>query len=1087
MFPFWEMVVAPLVKHSDAKRVLEIGALRGETTAKMFDQLGPESELHVIDPLPQFDPAEHEREFPGRYVFHRDLSLNVLGDLPPFDVALVDGDHNWYTVYHELHHLERTARGADQHLPVLVLHDVAWPYGHRDLYYEPSQIPEEFRQPWARKGMAPGFYKVLDEGGMNAELANAIHAGGPRNGVKRALDDFLEDYDQPHRLVLLPFYFGLAIVVDQKRLDSNPRLSRFLDRLESPEGQERLLRLSERIRLDEQVHVHNWNRRLERRAVAHRDRYMALLKAALLDEHYIDNEVRISYLTSLPPGSAPDGNAMRDPARTMEVRFKRIAQARRAGRSADELKGMNHYPYTDMGRAAIDHLDGIVASIADRDVPGDFVDCGVGRGGAAVLMRAGFEAYGIREAGLWLIDPFLASTAPDPDIDSTTRAAQVRADLNQVRDAFDRFDLFDERTRFVTGPFNESLPGVDVESIALLRIGPGGDIEAALRHLLPRVSAGGTVVVEGIGAPKSEKALAKAREALGVTDPITRVGWNMMTWEVSAPSSRTAEMQVEDGPAHRIPLVPPVEEQCDLSVVVVFYNMRREAARTLHSLSRSYQRDIEDLDYEVLVIDNGSDPDQALSPEEIASYGPEFRAISLDRTPPSPTHALNAGIAASHGRAVAVMIDGAHVLTPGVFAQALTAMRAYEPAVVAIQQWYLGPGQQGDAQQAGYDQKAEDRLLDRIKWPSDGYRLFDIGHFIGDRDWFDGIIESNCLFVPRSVLEQVGGFDDSFDMAGGGYANLELFERVHSHPGVNPASVLGEGTFHQFHGGTTTNVADEAVRRERIFSYGQHFRELRGRGLLGLNKPVRYVGSMDTKAARRTRSRREFLLGFDPARDAVSTTTTEPQPVPEELKLAAIEAAWYHQSWRDATWMGHPVCRYPTDLHSYQELLVQVVPEVVILLGEDHGLAGRALHAASVLDQVGSGRVIAVTSNPGADAPAHQLLTYVTGAPDASETVAKVLDLAGPDRALVFIGLGSDQRVRAAFDAYSPLVPDGSYVVIENTVVNGRPVESGFGPGAHEAVAQILASHSDFVPDVAFERYTLTFNKNGYLRRYRTT
>ena len=52
MFPFWEMVVAPLVKHSDAKRVLEIGALRGETTAKMFDQLGPESELHVIDPLP---------------------------------------------------------------------------------------------------------------------------------------------------------------------------------------------------------------------------------------------------------------------------------------------------------------------------------------------------------------------------------------------------------------------------------------------------------------------------------------------------------------------------------------------------------------------------------------------------------------------------------------------------------------------------------------------------------------------------------------------------------------------------------------------------------------------------------------------------------------------------------------------------------------------------------------------------------------------------------------------------------------------------------------------------------------------------
>ena len=73
----------------------------------------------------------------------------------------------------------------------------------------------------------------------------------------------------------------------------------------------------------------------------------------------------------------------------------------------------------------------------------------------------------------------------------------------------------------------------------------------------------------------------------------------------------------------------------------------------------------------------------------------------------------------------------------------------------------------------------------------------------------------------------------------------------------------------------------------------------------------------------------------------------------------------------------------------------------------------------------------------------------------------------------------------AAFEAYAPLVPVGSYVVMENTVLNGRPVAPGFGPGAHEAVTDVLARHRDFVPDVAFERYTLTFNKNGYLRRMR--
>ena len=112
------------------------------------------------------------------------------------------------------------------------------------------------------------------------------------------------------------------------------------------------------------------------------------------------------------------------------------------------------------------------------------------------------------------------------------------------------------------------------------------------------------------------------------------------------------------------------------------------------------------------------------------------------------------------------MIDGAHVLTPGVLQLGMLALDAYAPAVVATQQWYVGPGQQPDVVSQGYDQAYEDRLFEGIAWPNDGYRLFDIGHFIGDRDWFDGILESNCLFAPRTLLEQVGGFDDSFSIAG---------------------------------------------------------------------------------------------------------------------------------------------------------------------------------------------------------------------------------------------------------------------------------------------------------------------------------
>lgn len=1095
MFPFWEPVVAPLVKAAEARRVLEIGALRGETTAKMFDQLGPRSELHVIDPLPQFDPAEHEQEFPGRYVFHRALSLDVLDDLPPFDVALIDGDHNWYTVYHELKALAATSRKAGQPLPLLVLHDVAWPYGHRDLYYEPSQIPEEFRHPHAKQGMAPGFHHVLDDGGFNIDLDNAINGGGPRNGVMCALQDFLSEHDRPFREVVLPFYFGLAIVVEEERLAATPAIGKVLDQLESANGRLRMLKVSERIRIDEQVHTHNWNRILERRIDRHRDRYLKLLKDALLDRHYLDDEVRLHYAVSRDPGPA-DADIMRDPPRTLEVRYKRLVQAREAGRSTDEATNLSFFPYTDMGRAALDHLEEVVGAVLVGEVPGDVVEVGVGRGGGGILARAVLDAHMAPERTVWMVDRYAAGEpVPDPSgpTDLAGRLARFRADLHQVRDGFARFDLLDEeRVRFVQGDPAAAAADAPIGDIAVLRIGIGAgtDLPAVLRALLPKVAVGGFVVVEGLYVAKVVRALDDARAELGSTEPLTRVGASTVAWQKAEPPvpeepARRRLLRRRPAPRTVVPERRPVStEPVDLSVVVVTYDMQREAARTLHSLSRAYQRDVDDVSFEVIVLDNGSPDGRGLLAADVEAHGPEFRLVDLaGEATPSPTTALNRGIEEARGDVVALMIDGAHVITPGVYRHALDAIEMYAPAVVATQQWYVGPGQQGDAQQKGYDQKAEDRLFDRIQWPVDGYRLFEIGHFIGDRDWFDGIVESNCLFVPRALLEQVGGFDDSFDTPGGGYANLELFERLHNHPGVTPASMLGEGSFHQFHGGTTTNVADEAVRRERIASYGQRFKEVRGRPLVGLKKPVQFVGGMDSKAARRTRSRRETHLAFRDDRDTVTSTETAPQPVPEEIKLAAIEALWDNQAWRETTWLGRPVHRYPTDLHSYQELLTQVRPEVVVLLADDPGLAGRALYVASLLDQLGGGEVVAVGAPQDEPWPDHAHVTRVEGDAVAPEVVAEVHRRVGDRKAVVFVGLGATPRVVAAVEAHLDLVDVGGYVVLENTVVNGRPAASAFGPGPHEAVSELLQRHPDLVPDVAFERYTMTFNKGGYLRR----
>src|SRR5262245_16696813 len=160
-------------------------------TVKMLHDLPPDAMLHVIDPAPEFDPSEHEEQLKGRYFFHRAPSLDVLPTLEPMDAALIDGDHNWYTVYNELKLLAQTARRANAPLPVLVLHDVGWPYGRRDLYYEPERVPEEFRQPHAQKGMSPLSKTLLAKGGLNPTMHNAEMQGGPRNGVMTALDDFI--------------------------------------------------------------------------------------------------------------------------------------------------------------------------------------------------------------------------------------------------------------------------------------------------------------------------------------------------------------------------------------------------------------------------------------------------------------------------------------------------------------------------------------------------------------------------------------------------------------------------------------------------------------------------------------------------------------------------------------------------------------------------------------------------------------------------------------------------------------------------------------------------------------------------------
>ena len=113
--------------------------------------------------------------------------------------------------------------------------------------------------------------------------------------------------------------------------------------------------------------------------------------------------------------------------------------------------------------------------------------------------------------------------------------------------------------------------------------------------------------------------------------------------------------------------------------------------------------------------------------------------------------------------------------------------------------------------QQGYNQEQEDRLLEQARWTEDGYRLFDISVFAGSSagGWFKPIGESNAIFMRKALWDELGGFDERFQSPGGGYVNLDTLSRAVALPGVTVVTLLGEGTFHQVHGGVATNATDK--------------------------------------------------------------------------------------------------------------------------------------------------------------------------------------------------------------------------------------------------------------------------------------
>jgi hypothetical protein len=286
-----------------------------------------------------------------------------------------------------------------------------------------------------------------------------------------------------------------------------------------------------------------------------------------------------------------------------------------------------------------------------------------------------------------------------------------------------------------------------------------------------------------------------------------------------------------------------------LSVIICVYNMPREAPRTILSAGLPYQKDVRAADYEVIVVDNGSQ--RRLSPNELQAVPVGVKIIDMPDPRPSPVFALNwAARNLATGDILLFAIDGARIFSDRLYAGTLAAHDLVEDAFVYTLGWHIGPQVQMQSVEEGYDEAEEDRLIAQCGWPNRPAGLYEISVFAGSSHagFFGQITESNAFSVPRGLFERIGGFDERFTSPGGGLANLEIFRRYVCRSGARNVCLLSEGSFHQIHGGVATSG------KIKFDAFNAEHREIFGRDYWSPVYDVLYHGPIRPEAVRFLRS-----------------------------------------------------------------------------------------------------------------------------------------------------------------------------------------------------------------------------------------